>query len=300
KIGTWNVRTFNQAGKLENLKTEMLKNEVSVLDVSKVRWKGQAEIRNFDYTVYYSGGEHAYRGVAIVVHKSVVRSVVKKIVCNDRIIALKLNVEPVEILIMQVYMPTSEYEDDEVETNSIILGDWNSTVGDEPYQNIVGSHGLGRRNHRGHMLIDFCERNGLIVTNTWFKKPKRIIYTWKAPGDWRRHQLDYILVKHRFRNSGKDVKTLPGADIDSDHNLLVAKFQTRLKKIIRFQKRRPRWDLEKLYAQRQSVQDTLEEKLGAIESESGNAGAQWNNIKECMLDTISDLVGKVEKTARKP
>ncbi|PNF33673.1 hypothetical protein B7P43_G12347 [Cryptotermes secundus] len=184
-------------------------------------------------------------------YKSPVRSVVKKIACNDRIIALKLKAEPVDILIMQVYMPASEYEDDEVEkvyntikeilqedgrgdTNSIILGDWNSIVEDEPYQNIVGSHGLGRRNHRGQMLIDFCERNGLIVTNTWFKKPKRRIYTWKAPRDWRRHQLDYILVKHRFRNSVKDVKTLPGADIDSDHNLLVAKFQTRLKEIIRF------------------------------------------------------------------
>jgi hypothetical protein len=39
--------------------------------------------------------------------------------------------------------------------NSIILGDWNSIVGDESYQNIVGSHGLGRRNHRGQMLIEY-------------------------------------------------------------------------------------------------------------------------------------------------
>ena len=113
----------------------------------------------------------------IVVHKSVVRSVVKKTVCNDRIIALKLKAKPVSILIIQVYMPTSEYEDDEVEkmydtieeileedgtgdTNAIILGDWNSVVRDETYRNIVGSHGLGRRNHRGQMLIDVCERNG--------------------------------------------------------------------------------------------------------------------------------------------
>jgi type I site-specific restriction endonuclease len=98
----------------------------------------------------------------------------------------------------------------------------------------------------------------------------------------------------------KDVQTLPRADIDSDHNLLVAKICTRLKKIIRFQKRGPRWDLEKLYAQGQRVQDTLEEKLGAIGCESGNVEVQWNNnIKECLLDTISDLVGKVEKGARK-
>jgi hypothetical protein len=57
-------------------------------------------------------------------------------------------------------------EDGKGDKNSIILRDWNSVVGDESYRNIVGSHGRGRRNHRGQMLFDFCERNGLIVTNT--------------------------------------------------------------------------------------------------------------------------------------
>ena len=107
-------------------------------------------------------------------------------------------------------------------------------------------------------------------------------------------------MKCQFRNSVKNVQTLPGADIDCDHNLLVVKFRTGLKKIIRFQKSRPRWDLEKLYDQRQRVRDTLEEKLSAIECESGNAEVQWNNMKQCMLDSIGDLVGKVEKRAIKP
>ena len=48
------------------------------------------------------------------------------------------------------------------------------------------------------------------------------------------------------------------------------------------------------------MQDTLEEKLGAIECESGNSEVQWKNIKESVLDAISDLVGKFEKRARKP
>jgi len=74
-----NVRTLNRGGKLENVKRQMQKNEVSVLDVSEVRWKGQGEIRSGDYTVYYSGGEQAERCVAIVVEKSIMRSVVKKI-----------------------------------------------------------------------------------------------------------------------------------------------------------------------------------------------------------------------------
>jgi hypothetical protein len=83
------------------------------------------------------------------------------------------------------------------------------------------------------------------------------------------------------------------------NNLLVAKICTRFKKIIRFQKR-PQWGLDKLHAQQQRVQDTLEENLGAIGYECGNVEVQWDNIKECVLDTISDLVGKVEKRARKP
>jgi hypothetical protein len=58
--------------------------------------------------------------------------------------------------------------------------------------------------------------------------------------------------------------------------------------------------LEKLYAQRQEVHDTLGEQLGAIKCESGNVEVQWNNIKKCVLDSMSDLVGKVERRARKP
>jgi len=99
-------------------------------------------------------------------------------------IAIKLQAEPISILKIQVYMPTSEHEDDKMEelydkteileedgkgdTNTIIIGEWNSVAGDESYRNIVGPHGLGRKNHRCQMLINFCERNGLIVINTWF------------------------------------------------------------------------------------------------------------------------------------
>jgi len=120
---------------------------VFVLGVSEVRWKGQGEIRRGDFTVYYSGGERAEKSVAIVVHKSIVRSVVKKIVYNDRIIDIKLQAEPINILMTQVHIPTSEHEDDEVDelydiieeilekdgkgdTNNSIVGDWNSVVGD--------------------------------------------------------------------------------------------------------------------------------------------------------------------------
>ena len=112
--------------------------------------------------MYYSRCEEAEKGVAIGVHKSIVRSVIKKIVYNDRIIAIILQAEPINILMIQVHMPTSEHEDDEVEelydtieeileedgkgdTNAIIMGDWTNIVGDESYRNTVGPRGLGRK-----------------------------------------------------------------------------------------------------------------------------------------------------------
>ena len=61
------------------------------------------------------------------------------------------------------------------------------------------------------MLIDFCKLHDLVVMNTWFQKWKTKLYTWKSPVYRKLYQIDYVIVKQRFRNSIRDVKTLPGA-----------------------------------------------------------------------------------------
>ena len=67
--------------------------------------------------------------------------------------------------------------------NSIVMGDFHSIVGEESTDKVVGPFGLGRKNYRGKMLIDFCKQHDLVVMNTWFKKRKTKLYTWKIPGD---------------------------------------------------------------------------------------------------------------------
>jgi hypothetical protein len=76
KTGTWNLRTLNQRGKLENLKKEIEQNAVSALGVREGQWKGQGETHSGNYKVYYSGDE---RDVAIVVHKSTVRKLLRRL-----------------------------------------------------------------------------------------------------------------------------------------------------------------------------------------------------------------------------
>jgi hypothetical protein len=90
--------------------------------------------------------------------------------------------------------------------------------------------------------------------------------------------LDYILVKHPFRNSMKDVQTLPGAVIDPDHDLLVAKIEESHK----VPKGKTKMGCGEVICPKIEVQDTLEEKFSAIECEGGNMEVQWNNIKKCV------------------
>ena len=66
--------------------------------------------------------------------------------------------------------------------NAIVMGDLNSIVGERSTDKVVGPFGHGRRNERGKMLIDFYKQHDLVVMNTWFKKRKTKLYTWKSPG----------------------------------------------------------------------------------------------------------------------
>ena len=72
-----------------------------------------------------------------------------------------------------------------------------------------------------------------MITNTWFKQEKRRKYTWKSLGDLRRYQINYILVRQRYRNSVKSSWSYPGADVDLNHNLVAMQLKLRLKKIPR-------------------------------------------------------------------
>ena len=71
----------------------------------------------------------------------------------------------------------------------------------------------------------------LVITNTLFQQHKRRLYTWTLPDGQHRNQIDYILCSHRWRSSIQSAKTRPGADCGSDHELLIAKFRLKFKKV---------------------------------------------------------------------
>ena len=87
------------------------------------------------------------------------------------------------------------------------------------------------RNEAGQRLIEFCQENALVIANTLFQQHKRRLYTWTSPDCQRRNQIDYILCSQRWRSSIQSTKTRPGADCGSVHELLIAKFRLKLKRV---------------------------------------------------------------------
>ena len=69
------------------------------------------------------------------------------------------------------------------------------------------------------------------ITSTLFQQHKKRLYTWTSPDGQYRNQIDYILGSQRWRSSIQSTKTRPGADCGSDHELLIAKFRLKLKKV---------------------------------------------------------------------
>ena len=86
------------------------------------------------------------------------------------------------------------------------------------------------RNEAGQRLIEFCQENTLGI-NTLFQQHKRSLYTWTSPDGQHRNQIDYILCSQRWRSSIQSAKTRLEADCGSDHELLIAKFRLKLKKV---------------------------------------------------------------------
>ena len=113
-IGTWNVRSMNQ-GKLEMLKEEMTRVNVDILGISELKWTGMGAFSSDDYYNYYFGQESLRRnGVAIMV-KTDRNAVLGCNLKNDRMISVHLQGKPFNITVIQVYAPTSNAEEAEVE-----------------------------------------------------------------------------------------------------------------------------------------------------------------------------------------
>ena len=162
-------------GKLEVVKQEMARVNVDILGISELKWTGMGDFNSDDHYIYYCGQESLRRnGVAVKVNKRVRNAVLGCNLKNNRMISVRLQGKPFSIKVIQVYAPTSNAEEAEVEwfyealqdlleltTKKdvlFIIRDWNAKVGSQETPGVTGKFGLGMQNEAGQRLIEFCKR----------------------------------------------------------------------------------------------------------------------------------------------
>ena len=206
------------------------------------------EFNSDDHYIYYCGQESLRRnGVAILVKKRIHSAVLGCNLKNDRMISVRFQGKPFNITVIQAYDPTSNAEEAKVEwfyedlqdlleltpqkDVLFIIGGWNAKVGSQETPGVTGKFSFAVQNEGGQRLIEFCQENALVIANTLFQQHKRRLYTWTSPDGQHQNQIDTILCSHKWRSSLQSAKTRPGADCGSDHELLIAKFRLKLKKV---------------------------------------------------------------------
>ena len=112
-----------------------------------------------------------------------------------------------------------------------ITGDWNAKAGSQEIPGVTSKYGLGVQNEAGKKLTEFCQENALVRANTLFQQHKRTLHMditrWSIPkSDWL-----YFFCSQRWRSSRVSTKIRLGADCGSDHEVLIAKFRFKLKKV---------------------------------------------------------------------
>ena len=105
--------------------------------------------------------------------------------------------KPFNITVIQVYAPTSNAEEAEVERFYedlqdlleltpkkdvlFIIGDWNAKVGSQEIPGVTGKFGLGVQNEAEQRLTELCQENTLVIANILFQQHKRRLYIWTSP-----------------------------------------------------------------------------------------------------------------------
>ena len=153
-------------GKLEMVKQEMERVNVDILGISELKCTGMGEFNSDDHYIYCYGQEfHKRNGIALIINKKVQNAVLGCNLKNDRIITVSFQGKPFNITVTQVYAPTTDTKEAEVDrfyedledllelTQKkdvlFITGDWNAKVGSQEIPGVTGKFGLGVQNESG-------------------------------------------------------------------------------------------------------------------------------------------------------
>jgi len=316
RLGCWNVRSLYRTGAAAQVAREMERYELDALGVSECRWTGAGKMKvATGETILYSGRENEHEGgVAIVLKRKALDALMEWTPVSDRIITARLYSKFRKITIVQVYAPHNEreegekdqfYEDlqetiDKINKNDIviIMGDLNAKIGknNNGFESVMGVNGLGNMNNNGERLCEFCQMNRMVVTGSIF--PHKDIHkaTWVSPDGVTRNQIDHVIIGSKWRSSVMDTRAKRGADINSDHYLVISRLRLKLAVHRNNKAIKRRFETERLRddGTKKHYIETLRGKMTRARNEredNVNIDEIWEGQRMAFVETAEQVLG---------
>lgn len=296
---------------------QLNKYNADITALQEVRWVGSGTIEKKECTVYYSCGKKHEFGTGFIVNKKAKHLVIGFTPVNERMSCLRIRTRFFNCSLINIHAPTEEKSEDEKDAFytllektydncpghdvKIIIGDANAQVGKENiYLPTIGKHSLHNcSNDNGQRLIDFAVSKDMVIGSTMF--PHKNIHkgTWKSPDGKTVNQIDHFVIDKRHQSMLEDIRSFRGANIDSDHYLVMAKINARISNY----KKEHLFGNKKLYnVDKLKSEDTLMQYRNKLTNELANkdreetegiinVDTKWEEIKMAIVTTAEHTIG---------
>ena len=267
--------------------------------------------------IFYSGrnDNHHREGVALLLGKRAQRAYKEHRAVNSRIISVTMQGRHKNVKIIQTYAPDGSHEEEDVEEFydnleeemrrtkagdiTIVIGDFNSKIGNDniDYEDVMGKFGLGDRNERGERMLEFCQRNQLSITNTYYYHRVQHRHTWTHPDGRHKNCIDYILIDKRWKTSVRGTKVMRGADFNTSHELLLSNIQLKFKTTNEIKHMTTMYNLEKLRSE--DIKSELKIRIGGrfeplLETEE-DVDNLWRKGRDIIREEAETILGRKRK-----
>lgn len=295
--------------------------DLDILGITETKKKGKGmEEMDEGHILIYSGvntEERAAEGVGCIINNRLGKNIKKWEFISSRILTIDIEIEPkIKTTVIVVYGPSEDErvnrkdqfwealsdKIEEIQHRLIIVGDFNSRVGlkNNEAVDVIGEHGEDHLNDNGRRMLDFCIENNLLITNTFYRHKNIHKYTREVHSRRERSIIDYILINRQHRNELLDVRVYRGAEIYSDHYLLMGKM--RINSTHREQKIHKRHQKSEPVIRAYRLQETsiankykeqTEMRFEEIKQELKNTGLEaiWKQFKDIVLTTAKQICG---------
>lgn len=184
------------------------------------------------------------------------------------------------------------------------LGDFNAQVGQEKlYYPAIGGHSMHTAsNDNGRRLINFAAAKDMVIGSTVFPHKRIHKATWRSPDGTTQNQIDHLLICARYKSSLLDVRSYRGANIDSDHYLVIAKVRAKISNVRQMHRQKTKrlnTAMFKTEAVKEKYMEELSNNLTTL-SPGESVDEQWTNCVEAIDKAARSVIGYEQAHERNP